>query len=110
MIGYVNYYTPTPQANFPDATINDPNLITIDRWALVLYTISFFAYQIGTIIWMYAVPWSKRRMMFRKDRENRLQLASRSNERQGIHTSALSEGTKTKSAVPDVTVVSNIDL
>ena len=110
MIGYVNYYTSTAQDNFPNATINDPNLITIDRWALVLYTVLFFAYQIGTIIWMSAVPWSKRRMMFRKDRENRLQLASRYNERRGTHTGVLTGGTKTKNDVHEATVVSNIDL
>jgi hypothetical protein len=41
----------------------------------VVYTILFFTYQVATIIWMYAVPWRKRRIMFKKDEQNRSQFA-----------------------------------
>jgi hypothetical protein len=109
-MGYINYYTPNNQTTFPDDAINDENLITIDRWALVVYTILFFAYQIGTIIWMFVVPWGKRRMMFRKDWENRLQLESRYSQRRGTHTGVLSGDKKTKAETQNATVVSNIDL
>lgn len=54
-----------------------PSIVVIDRWALVAFTIFFFAYQIGTLIWMYLVPWKKRRMMFAKDSRSRFEIASR---------------------------------
>jgi hypothetical protein len=71
VIGYINYYTAD---NTTGITTNVQNLVVIDRWALVVFTIFFFAYQIGTFIWMYVVPWKKRRMMFQKDNNNRLQI------------------------------------
>lgn len=58
------------------ATTSVFELVIIDRWALVVYTILFFAYQIATLIWMYLVPLKKRRMMFGKDKQNRLQFLS----------------------------------
>ena len=73
MIGYVNYYT---AGNTSVTTINEPSLVVIDRWALVVFAILFFAYQIGTIIWMYLVPWKKRRIMFGKDDLNRSHFES----------------------------------
>lgn len=72
VIGYINYYSSTST----DAIISVPSIIVIDRWALVVFTILFFMYQIGTLIWMYFVPWKRRRMMFKKDSENRLRLVS----------------------------------
>lgn len=74
VIGYINYYT---SANTTGPTTSVPNIIVIDRWALVVFTILFFAYQTGTLIWMYTVPWKKRRMMFKKDSDNRLQIQSK---------------------------------
>ena len=107
--GYVNYYVENNRGNLTSDTGNDPNLIIIDRWALVAYTILFFAYQIGTVIWMYVVPWSKRRTMFKKDRENRLHLLPRSIETPGPFTDTVVGAKKTKAELHDTTVVSNID-
>lgn len=56
-----------------------PSIIVIDRWALVVFTILFFTYQVGTLIWMFSVPLKKRRRMFRKDNQNRLQMAAKLN-------------------------------
>jgi hypothetical protein len=73
VIGYINYYK---SVHTTDTITSIPYLVAIDRWALVVFTILFFAYQIGTIIWMYVVPWKKRRMMFKKDDHNRIHIAS----------------------------------
>lgn len=73
VIGYINYYSST---NIAGPIISVPHIIVIDRWALVVYTVLFFAYQVGTLIWIYLVPWKRRRMMFRKDNQIRLQLVS----------------------------------
>ncbi|CAF3774835.1 unnamed protein product [Adineta steineri] len=76
VIGYVNYYLST---NLPDSTgaaTNVSYIIIIDRWALVVYTILFFIYQICTFIWMYLVPLRKRRILYKKDEEYRLTLTS----------------------------------
>ena len=73
VIGYINYYSST---NITGPLVSVPRIIVIDRWALVVFTILFFAYQVGTLIWMYLVPWKRRRMMFRKDNQIRLQLVS----------------------------------
>lgn len=73
MIGYINYYQ---SGNATGATSSVPKLIVADRWALVVFTILFFAYQTGTLIWIYLVPWKKRRIMFEKDKQNRRRFAS----------------------------------
>jgi hypothetical protein len=73
VIGYINYYK---SGNTTGTITSVPYLVVIDRWALVVFTILFFAYQIGTIIWMYIVPLKKRRMMFEKDDHNRLHITS----------------------------------
>lgn len=48
-----------------------PSVVAIDRYALCVFTFSFFAYQVGTLIWMYCVPLKKRRLMFAKDSARR---------------------------------------
>ena len=73
VVGYVNYYK---SGNTNGATTSVPSIIVIDRWALVIFTILFFAYQIGTLIWMYLIPWEKRRLMFQKDQQSRLYATS----------------------------------
>lgn len=50
---------------------------------------TFFAYQIGTLIWMYIVPWKKRRMMFVKDINNRLQFQTKYNNTQATFIEGL---------------------
>lgn len=76
VIGYVNYYVSTTD-NGPAATNRSvPSIVIIDRWALVVFTVLFFAYQIGTFLWMYFVPMKERRLMLKKDKENRLKIAS----------------------------------
>ncbi len=82
VIGYVNFYI---LSNTKGLTTSVPIIATIDRWALLAFTILFFAYQIGTLIWMYAVPWKRRRMMFEKDNHHRLQIEPRL----GMHQSKL---------------------
>jgi hypothetical protein len=75
VIGYFNYY----KSGYTTGSVPGvPSIVVIDRWALVVFTIIFFAYQIGTLIWMYLVPLKKRRMMFAKDSHNRSQTASKS--------------------------------
>jgi hypothetical protein len=75
VIGYFNYY----KSGCTTGTIPSvPSIVVIDGWALVVFTIVFFAYQIGTLIWMYLVPLKKRRMMFAKDSHNRSQTVSKS--------------------------------
>ncbi len=76
MIGYVNFYLITNTSNSTVSATTVSNIIVVDHWALVVYTILFFAYQIGTFIWVYFVPWKKHRMMIKKDHENRLQIRS----------------------------------
>ncbi|UJR23356.1 hypothetical protein I4U23_026368 [Adineta vaga] len=76
VIGYVNYYFATNLGKPTDVTTSVSYIIIIDRWALVVFTILFFAYQIGTIIWMLCVPLRRRRLMFKKDKENRLAITS----------------------------------
>jgi hypothetical protein len=85
VIGYVNFYTADNTTGASTSTTNVPSIVVIDRWALVVFTILFFAYQIGTITWMYLVPWKKRRMMFKKDNENRLHILSRGNHSQATY-------------------------
>lgn len=76
VIGYVNYYISIEPVNQQTSTTNSPNIIVIDRWALVVFTILFFAYQIATIIWICLVLWKKRRKLYKKDYEHRLYIAS----------------------------------
>ena len=73
MIGYINYYR---SGNTTGVTTSVAELIVIDRWALIVFTALFFAYQIGTLIWMYLIPLKRRRMMFKKDQQNRFQFQS----------------------------------
>lgn len=70
----MDYYISTKTTN-STTIISIQDIVVIDRWALVVSTIVFFAYQVGTLIWMYFVPWKRRRTMFRKDRENRIAFA-----------------------------------
>ena len=76
VIGYVNYYLITNSSNSTATTATIPSILVIDRWALVVYTILFFAYQIGTFIWVYFIPWKKHRMMIKKDNDDRLHIRS----------------------------------
>jgi hypothetical protein len=76
----MNYYI-SDSATGPTTSV--PYIVVIDRWALVVFTVLFFAYQIGTIIWMYLVPWKKRRMMFEKDNRNHVKIESKYNNTKG---------------------------
>jgi hypothetical protein len=91
----VNYYTSSNQTGSISSITSEPEIIVIDRWALIVYTVLFFAYQLGTLIWVYAVPSKRRRMMFKKDHENRLHLATRYDHIQTTITDTLRETKKT---------------
>ncbi|CAF0807790.1 unnamed protein product [Adineta steineri] len=73
VIGYINYRM---SGNISGSTTSSEYVLTVDRWALVVFTICFCAYQIGTLIWTYLVPLKKRRIMFVKDNNNRFQIES----------------------------------
>ncbi|CAF0866920.1 unnamed protein product [Adineta steineri] len=73
VIGYINYRM---SGNISGTTTSSEYVLTVDRWALVVFTICFCAYQIGTLIWTYLVPLKKRRIMFVKDNNNRFQIES----------------------------------
>jgi hypothetical protein len=104
VIGYINYYS---AANTTGLTTNVPSIIIIDRWALVVYTILFFAYQIGTLIWMYLVPWKKRRIMFQKDTHSRILIVSRYNNTKATFMDVLRRA-KPVNGVENLSVVSNV--
>ena len=110
VIGYVDYYTSTNRTGLTTAGASDPMNIVIDRWALVVYTILFFAYQIGTIIWMVVVPLKKRRQMFRKDRENHLQLAKRYNNSRATFIDVIRGAKKRMIETNHASVISNMDM
>jgi hypothetical protein len=90
VIGYINYYQ---SGNTTGPTASITSVVVIDRWALVIFTILFFGYQIGTIIWMYLVPWEKRRIMFQKDKHSRLRATTPYN---NINDSFVDVSRKTK--------------
>ncbi len=96
--------------NSTSVTTSVSYIIIIDRWALVIYTILFFAYQIGTLIWMYLVPWKKWRMLFKKENENRLHTASNNNNSNPVFVNAPPRAKKTAyNEQNDLTIVSNVE-
>ncbi len=97
--------------NSASVTTSVSYIIIIDRWALVIYTILFFAYQIGTLIWMYFVPWRKWRMLFKKEKENRLHTASNYNNSKPVFVNVSSRAKKTAyNEENGLTIVSNVEL
>lgn len=110
VIGYVNHYIAEIGSNTTTSAISDPNIIVIDRWALVIFTIIFFVYQIATIIWMYLVPWRRRQMMFKKDQENRLRLASTYNDSRATFREVLRTAKLILKQRREISVTSNDEL
>lgn len=109
VIGYVNYYISTQPNNEQTSTTNIPGIIVIDRWALVVFTILFFAYQIGTIIWVCLVPLKKRQMLIKKDHEHRKKIASNINEPKDTFHNIVMKATKKFKRPNEVSVLSDAD-
>ncbi len=107
VIGYVNYYISTNTTNSDTTTTNVQSIVVIDRWALVIFTILFFAYQIGTFVWMYSVPLKTRRMMFKRDQDNSLNIQSRFNNAKIAFSDALTGGKKPIAERNDLPLMTN---
>ncbi|CAF5075584.1 unnamed protein product, partial [Rotaria magnacalcarata] len=108
VIGYVYGYLSTNTTNSL-TPISMQNIIIIDRWALVIYTILFFIYQFGTLVWMYLVTWKERRNMFRKDKIDRIAFAVKYGSHRTTFMDILRASTVKHKATSTVSTVTEVE-